>query len=130
LLDQDEIERIHSKSLDMLSEVGIQFNSKEALNILVEGGCDPDWDDLSVRIPAHVVEQTLDTLPSQFLLAARDPQKDIICGDGNLYFTSSAQSPWYRDLETRQRRPATSQDLIQCAYLINALDEVLYQGID
>ncbi len=73
---------------------------------------------------AHTDTFALDTLPHKFTLAARDPEKDIICGDGNLYFTAAAQSTTFKDLETRQRRPSTSHDLIQCARLIDSLDTV------
>jgi len=123
-LSREEIERIHGKSLKILEEVGIMFGSKKGLKILEDAGCEVDWDELSAKIPSHLVENALKTLPSQFLLAARDPERDIICGDGSLYFTAAGQGLWVRDLETRQRRPSNLDDLIQCMKLIDALDEV------
>ena len=123
-LSQEEIKRIHGKSLQILEEVGIMFGSQKALKILEAAGCQVDWDELSAKIPPHLVEQAIGTLPSRFLLAARDPAKDIICGDGNLYFTASGQSLWVRDMETRKRRSSNLNDLIQCVRLIDALDEV------
>ena len=124
LLNQDEIENIHQKSLDILSTVGIKFRSQKALDILDGAGCPIDWEEKSAKFPPEVVELALTTLPREFLLAARDPEKDILCGGGDLYFTAAAQSTTFRDLETRQRRPSTSQDLIQCARLIDSLDTV------
>jgi trimethylamine--corrinoid protein Co-methyltransferase len=123
-LNSTEINNIHQKSLEILSDVGIKFRSKSALQILEGGGCSVDWDERSAKIPAEVVNKALGTLPGEFLLAARNPEKDILCGGGDLYFTAAAQSTTFRDLETRQRRPSTSQDLIQCARLIDALDTV------
>lgn len=124
LLSRSEKERIHGGSLEILQQVGIQFRSKRALGILAEAGCEVDWQEGSARIPPAVVEEALKTLPSRFLLAAREPANDIVCGDGNLYYTAAATSPWYRDLDTRQRRLATTDDLVQCAHLIDALDQV------
>jgi trimethylamine--corrinoid protein Co-methyltransferase len=123
-LSREEIERIHGKSLHLLQKVGIHFGSKKAINILEGAGCEVDWDELSARIPADLVQKAVDSLPSKFLLAARDPSQDIICGDGNLYYTASGQSLFVRDLETRKRRPSTSDDLLQCTRLIDALDEI------
>jgi trimethylamine--corrinoid protein Co-methyltransferase len=123
-LNSTEINNIHQKSLEILSDVGIKFRSKSALQILEGGGCSVDWDERSAKIPAEVVNKALGTLPGEFLLAARNPEKDILCGGGDLYFTAAAQSTTFRDLETRQRRPSTSQDLIQCARLIDSLDTV------
>ncbi len=123
-LSRGEIERIHGKSLNILQKVGIHFGSEKAISILEGAGCEVDWDELSAKIHADLVKKAVDSLPSKFLLAARDPAQDIICGDGNLYYTASGQSLFVRDLETRKRRPSTSKDLVQCTRLIDALDEI------
>ncbi len=124
LLSDDQKTQIHERSLGILGKVGIQFRSERALKIMADAGCEIDWEQGSAKIPRRVVEKALKTLPSQFLLAARDPKNDIHCGDGELYFTAAAVSPHFRDLETRKRRLATSQDLIQCAHLIQQLDGI------
>ena len=124
LLSQEEKEHIHDQSLDILQQVGVHFGSEKALKILEAGGCDVDWDEGSAKIPPRVVEGALETLPWQCLLAARDPAQDIICGGDKLYYTSAGVGLWYRDLETRERRPATSADLVQCTRLIDGLDEI------
>lgn len=124
LLSDEQKTQIHQRSLDILGRVGIQFRSERALKIMADAGCEIDWELGSARIPRRVVEEALETLPSQFLLAARDPENDIHCGDGKLYFTAAAVSPHFRDLQTRKRRLATSEDLIQCAHLIQGLDTV------
>jgi trimethylamine--corrinoid protein Co-methyltransferase len=124
LLSPEEKERIHSLSLDILQQVGIQFNSQRALRILEDAGCQVDWDNGSARIPSHLVKRALETLPSRILLAARDPAHDIVCGDGEPYFTSAGQCPWFRDLKTRERREATLADLVTCAQLTEAMEDV------
>ena len=124
LLGQDEKERIHSQSLEILEQVGIQFNSERALTALEEAGCQVDRDEGWARMPAELVQQALDSLPSEFPLAALDPAHDLVCGDGQLYYTSAGQCPWFRDLESRERRPATLEDLKLCARLTQSMDEV------
>jgi trimethylamine--corrinoid protein Co-methyltransferase len=109
LLSEEEKKTIHEKAVDLLGKVGIQFNSKKAI---------------SAKFPPHLVEKALETLPSSFLLAARDPEKDIIAGDGGLYFTAPGQCPYIIDLETGNRRLATLDDLVQSAHLVEAMDEI------
>jgi trimethylamine--corrinoid protein Co-methyltransferase len=122
LLTQSQKVLIHERSLHILQQVGLRFNSQQALKILADAGCEVDREKGSAKIGRHAVEQALETLPSQFLLAARDPRHNIQCGGGEMYYTAAAQSPSFRDLDTRKRRPATTADLVQCAHLVNALD--------
>jgi len=125
LLSKSEIERIHGMTLDILRKTGIHFGSKKALTLLESAGCEVNWVELSAKIPQSIVEKALTTLPPRVLLAARDPVKDIRVDEGVLYYTSAGQSQWFRDMDTRERREATSDDLIQCTILIDALDEVM-----
>jgi len=124
LLTQADKETIHDRSLDLLQQVGIKFNSERALDLLAEAGCEIDRTELSAKIPAHLVEHALKLMPSQFLLAAPDPARDLVCGGGDLYYTAGGQAPFIRDLHTGQRHDTTSDDFIQCAHLIDALPEV------
>ena len=88
MLIEEDKELIHSRSLEILQKAGIQFNSEKALNILEAAGCRVDRNDMSARIPPELIEQSLKTLPSQFVKAARDPKKNIRCGGGDIFYTS------------------------------------------
>jgi trimethylamine--corrinoid protein Co-methyltransferase len=123
LSEQDKSE-IHTRSLEILEKVGIRFHSKRVCEILHEAGCEIDWEKQSARIPRSLVEAGLKTLPSRFTLAAPDPQWDIQVGDGTPWYSAGGMCPWFKDLETGKRREATLADLVQCAHLIDALDEV------
>ena len=124
MLSAEAKSEIHARSLEILEKVGIRFHSRKVCQILQEAGCEVDWDKLSARIPRSLVEAGLATLPSRFTLAARDPEKDIDAGGGTPWYTSSGLGLWFKDLETGERRPSTYADLVQCAQLIDALDEV------
>ena len=124
LLDKEEKERIHGRALDVLQQVGIKFGSAQALELLADAGCEVDVDELSAKIPPHVVEKALETVPGQFTLAAQNPEKDMLYGAGKPHFLSAAQSVFFRDLETRQRRASTLADLTQCAVLCDSMDEI------
>jgi trimethylamine--corrinoid protein Co-methyltransferase len=66
----------------------------------------------------------LETAPDRFSLSALNPDRDLEYGSGRLICVSSACPVYYRDLKTRERRASTSDDFIQSATLIDALDEV------
>ena len=124
LLNQDEKERIHARALDLLKDVGIKFGSEGAIEILASAGCEVNTEELSAKIPPDLVEKALETAPSTVLQAARNPEKDIHLGEGGPYFLSAAQSVFFRDLETRERRASTLEDVRMCAVICDSLDEI------
>lgn len=124
LLTQKDKEWIDERSLSILETVGIQFGSEKALDILEGAGCHVNRDDQSARIPSQVVEDAMQLPPSEIFLAAPDPANDFLTGGDKLYYSSAGQSPWFRDLETRERRQSTSQDLTLCTQFIEATNEI------
>jgi trimethylamine--corrinoid protein Co-methyltransferase len=124
LLSQEEKERIQGRAQDILQEVGIKFDTVQALDILADAGCDVDASELSAKIPAHLVEKALSTTPGEFTLAGRSTDRDQRFGSGETLFISAAQSVFYRDLESRQRRESTLADLIDCTVMCDALEEI------
>lgn len=124
LLGEQEKQRIHGRALDVLARVGIKFNSHQALDILEAAGCTVNRDQLSAKIPSRLVEQALQTVPHRVKLAALDPRWDLEYGSGKLYCISSSGTPRIRDLDTLEMRSSTSQDLMDCATVIDALDDV------
>jgi trimethylamine--corrinoid protein Co-methyltransferase len=124
LLSLSEMESIHNNALAILGEIGIKFNSLRALSILSDAGCVVDLDDRWARIPANLVEKAIRSAPRKVLLAGRKPEQDINYGSGRVHAISSAQSVFFKDLDTRRRRASTLADLIQCANLCDALDQI------
>jgi len=124
LLSQEEKERIHGQSLEILQKVGVKFNSEKAISILEEAGCEIDKNNLSAKFSLDLIEKALETLPSKFLLAAMKLENDIMCGNGELYFTSVGGPTMIRDPETGERRPSNTEDVIRCARLVEAMDEI------
>ncbi len=79
MLSNDELERIHLTTLDMLWDIGVKVNSQEALEIFHAGGCMVDKKSSMVKLPAHVVEDAIRSCPPTFRACGRDPEKDFIC---------------------------------------------------
>jgi len=124
ILSGNDKDLIHERSLDLLQEVGIKFNSKRAVTLLAEAGCHADWDSLAIKFPREFIEKALTTLPAKILLAGKDPNKDVFCGNGSLVFCSPGGETMIRDIETRERRPANTEDLLTCLRVVESMPEI------
>ena len=63
VLSQEQIEYIHTQSLEILSSVGVRVDSAHARDIFVKAGCKSNSDNY-VRIPADLVSGALQSAPS------------------------------------------------------------------
>ena len=68
LFSEDSLDQLHRATLEVLSEVGMEIGSKEALECYEKGGCAVDYDKKTVRIPQYVVEEAIQSCPSSFTL--------------------------------------------------------------
>ena len=71
-LSKDEIETIHSASLELLTTVGIKVDDDEVRNLLRDNGADVDHDTRFVKIPENLLKEKLKTVPNSFKLYGRD----------------------------------------------------------
>jgi trimethylamine--corrinoid protein Co-methyltransferase len=59
LLDNDEMQRIHETSIQVLSKVGVVYEAEWALNILKEAGCEVDYKKQIAKIPEELVKDAI-----------------------------------------------------------------------
>lgn len=80
LLAQSDMEQIHEQALDILTEIGIQFNSARAIAILADAGCVVDYEEQSAKILSDLVEKALEKITEAFerLLHPVDEEKIVI----------------------------------------------------
>jgi trimethylamine--corrinoid protein Co-methyltransferase len=122
ILEQDEIEEIHQRALDVLQQVGCFFEHEEALAIFEKHGAIVDHSTRIVKLPRNMVEEALRLCPSSMLLAARDPKRDIHAEGDRVYFGPGTLPIKVRDLETGQIRRGTLKDCENFVRLIDALE--------
>lgn len=111
LLRKNELEMIHSASMEVLERVGVMLQHKRALEILENAGAAVDKKKQIARIPEYLVREALTRAPSRHRMCSRDPKYDITIGDGESYFTNAFGAHYIFDLETGVRRLATLKDL-------------------
>ncbi|MGE5123970.1 MAG: trimethylamine methyltransferase family protein [Acidobacteriaceae bacterium] len=121
LLSQEQVERIHGASLEVLENVGLQVRNGQARTIFARHGCQVEEEQHLVRFPSKVVEQYRSMLPAQFTFFARDPGYDrTIPRDGPLIVTGSS-APDIIDPHSGHVRRARSDDIARIAHLVNNL---------
>ena len=118
-----DIVAVHQASLDLLGN-GIQVESEVAREIFHGHGCQVDKSSGRVKIPAHVAESAIQSVPSQFLLAGRTRANDVRIQPGHTYFTATSGSVNYIDPKSRCRRQPTQKDLIECVKLMDAVPDM------
>lgn len=119
VLSDDDVERIHQATLEVLERTGVRVSSNKALELLHAAGCEVDGE--LVRIPPRVVEEALRLAPSGFRLYDRNGENPLDVGGGTVHYGTGVTNPNFRDLETGERRPTRVQDIRDAARLCDAL---------
>jgi trimethylamine--corrinoid protein Co-methyltransferase len=117
LLDEEGCELIHSESMKLLSEIGIDFYLPEALEILKDHGAMVEGE--TVRFDPALVEEFVAKAPSFFQQIARNLENAVVIGGNHMVFAPVYGPPFVHDLK-RGRREATLEDFhnfVKLAYL-------------
>jgi trimethylamine--corrinoid protein Co-methyltransferase len=121
LLTQQQVERTHAASLEILENVGLLVRNEKARAIFKQHGCHEDSETQIVRFPPTVVENFRSMLPPTFTFHGRDPNYDrTIPQDGPIIVTGSS-APDIIDPVTSHVRRAHSADIARIAHLIQEL---------
>ncbi|MGD0707452.1 MAG: trimethylamine methyltransferase family protein [Anaerolineales bacterium] len=121
LLTQEQVERTHTASLEILQNVGMLVRNEKARTIFQKHGCKVNTDTQIVTFPPPVIENFRAMLPATFTFYGRDPKYDrTLPKDGPVLVTGSS-APDIIDPVTGRPRRALSKDIAQIAQLIQAL---------
>lgn len=120
-LNEEQIERVHRTSMDILKNPGITCFNKDAAEIFAASGADvteiksegnPSW---TLSIPEKVVMDAVDTAPSKVKLGARNEENCLLL-DANqplVYFASGSETNnWLEtDIESFINKKDPSKDI-------------------
>lgn len=123
LFSEDALRQLHLATLEVMSEVGLQVGSKDALKCFEKGGCIVDYDTETVRIPQYVVEEAIKSCPKTFTLYGKSEDFNINLQDGRVYHSPFGCAPQMEDLESGEIRPSVKDDIIDVATLVDRLPE-------
>lgn len=115
----EQIKAIDEASLRILEKAGILLEDEEMRAILASFGCVVDG--RRVWLPRKFIEEQLEQVPSQFILYTRDGSQPLTIGGEERTVTNSGVAPYIYDLETRELRPSTLQDVKDTTRVLDAL---------
>ncbi len=119
LLSQDQVERIHEASLEILEETGMKVRYEPARELFKKHGCAIEEE--RVRFPRMIVEKYRKMTPSSFTFHARDPKFDKTIPQDSPVIVTASSAPDIIDPVTGLERRAESKDIAQIAHLVNEL---------
>jgi len=125
ILSSSDIDLIHQTSMRLLANVGVLFPCREALAIFKAHGVQ-----VSGRKVFFSEKQVLDalaTVPAQFILHARNPDRSVTIGNGQPVFAPGYGAPFVVDMEMGVRA-ATMADYHNLARLAQVLPNMDVSG--
>jgi trimethylamine--corrinoid protein Co-methyltransferase len=93
VLSQQEIERIHAASMEILSQVGIKVGYGKARELFGQAGAQMDEGTQAVRIPERLVQWALQQASASFTLHGNDPDFQVEVGGDSVCFAGLAPPP-------------------------------------
>jgi len=128
VLKEDQIQRLHRASLQILEATGVHIPHGEMLSRFADAGADVDRAVERVRIPSDLVSDALSTAGKQFAIFGRDPSQVAEFGRGTRNYNSVAGEAHWVDELGGKRRFATRQDVATAARLGDALSQINVVG--
>jgi trimethylamine--corrinoid protein Co-methyltransferase len=118
ILSSNEVEQIHQASVKLLADIGVEFPDDKAVAVLKKYGFKADG--YRVYFSEDQVMSALKTVPAQFTLHARNPDRNVTVGDGEPVFAPAYGAPFLIDPDVGKRAPAM-KDYHNLARLAHAL---------
>lgn len=125
-LTEKDIEQIHTTSLQVFEEVGIQVNYPEALDSFAAAGAEIDRDTNVVRMKPALVEKLLSTAPSKVVLHGRDESGDLdlTIGGAKVYMGTGGTALNVQEPGSLDSRRSELRDVMNMARLVESLDNI------
>ena len=122
LASKENLQMIHDASLDVLEKTGVRMPSEKCLEVFEKAGCIVDHGQQIVRIPSYVVREALKKGKSIVRLYARNPKYNMSLDGRHVHVTASGCNQYTIDLETGEKRPSVTDDIVKAANIVNGLD--------
>nr|WP_309502928.1 trimethylamine methyltransferase family protein [uncultured Roseovarius sp.] len=122
-LSQHDVERIHETALDALEQIGLADAPPSGVEHLTRVGAILG-DDGRLRFPRALVEDTVARANKEITLFGRDPRHDMHLAGAKVHFGTAGAAVHMVDVEGRNYRECTVQDLHDAARIADVLDNI------
>ena len=129
ILNQTEINQIHTATLDVIESTGVKFPSEKALDILEAHGAQVDRETMIARIPGQIVEESLAKAPPTYDLAALDASLDLPLDGNHSHLGTDGCGVEIIDAFSGERRRTTKADVSDVARVADYLEEIAFHWV-
>lgn len=122
-LSDAEVQRIHHAALDACEQIGFADAPPTGVEALTKAGAILG-DDGRIRIPRALIEDSLAMAARDITLCGRDPKHDLHLSGKKVHYGTAGAAVHIVDVEKREYRDSTLQDLYDAARIVDCLDNV------
>ncbi|WP_420555545.1 trimethylamine methyltransferase family protein [Roseovarius sp.] len=123
VLGDAQIARIHEAALDALERIGLSGAPASGIAYLTAAGA-VQGDDGRIRFPRALVEDTIARANREITLYSRDGLNDLHLGGARVHYGTAGAAVNMVDVDGRNYRESTVQDLHDAARIVDVLDNV------
>lgn len=122
-LSESDLEKVHSKTVEILTSTGMRVESEKVLEIFRQKGFRVD--NHTVYFTEKSIEQAVEAAPECFTIRARNLKNNLKVGGVNFAFAPTGIAPFFMEASGAQRA-ATSADCINFLKLAQSFDVIGY----
>jgi len=131
VFSKDELEQIHSASLELLKDVGVKVDSDKARTILRENGAEITDDSHFVKFSESLIKEKLQSVPQSFILHGPDGRfKATIDTNHTEFATIGTPVKIYDPEQKKGVRKTVMADTINQIRIVDSLKHVVCSHID
>jgi len=121
ILGRNELDRIHAATLEVLERIGVRVEEETAFNLLKEVGADVFPSEKLVKIPHHLVDESIRSASRTIRFAGRNEKYDLRLEGKKVHFGSGEGCINILDHETGAVRPCKKSDIVSAVRLLDGL---------
>ena len=91
VFNDEEINKIHLATLEVMEKTGLYVGTPEAMDVLESGGAKVDREKKIAKFPSYLVEDCIRSAPHNIVLYGRDPRHDVVLEDKRVNFCTFGQ---------------------------------------
>ncbi len=131
LFSSDEIEQIHSTSMQLLSEVGIKIDCAETRALLSKNGAEVDDNSTFVRFPESLIKEKLKSVPKSFTLhGPKDSFHFEVNTETTQFATIGTPVKIYSPESKKGVRKTVMEDTITQIRIVDSLKNIVASHVD